>query len=230
MFLHSDTSFWFLWVLFWINSIFIFGQRIAAKCHLDEMIPIGTACVIFLGAMVGLELRLFGFQFFAYYFLFYTLGYMIHRFSFLQIKYNGALMGLFVIWLCLAWFWTMHELPSWMPTMPHVPTSLLQYTYRGGTAMMAILLLMGLTPKVLNGDKGYLNKILKEIGVVSLGCYTSHLVIMGYVANGVKLLMPNANDSVIIASVFAISIVLTYVVVELLKRNKYTAKVLLGKV
>lgn len=230
MFIHPDTSFWFLWVLFWINIIFVIGQWIAAKCHFDELFPISASCVILLGAMVGLELRLFGFQFFAYYFLFYTLGYMIHRFSFLQIKYNGALMGLFVIWLCLAWSWTMHELPSWMPTIPHVPTSLLQYTYRGGTAMMAILLLMGLAPKVLNGDKSYINKIVKEIGVVSLGCYTCHLVIMGYVANGVKVLMPNTNDWIIIVSTFFISLVPTFIIVELLKKNGYLAKILLGKI
>lgn len=230
MFLHPDTSFWFLWVLFWINIIFVIGQRIAAKCHLDELIPIGVSCVILLGVMVGVELRLFGFQFLAYYFLFYTLGYVIHRFSFLQIRCSGVLVGFFIVWLCLACFWTMHELPSWVPTIPHIPTSLLQYAYRGGTAMIAILWLMGLAPKILKNDKGLVNKTFKEIGVVSLGYYTCHLVIMGYVANGVKVLIPNVNDWIIIASIFAISFVLTYAIVELLKKNRYAAKILLGKV
>lgn len=230
MFLHPDTSFWFLWVLFWINVIFVFGQWIAEKCHVDELTPIVIICIILLGIMVGLNFRLFGFQFLAYYFLFYTLGYIIHRFSLLQIRHNIVLVWLFLAWPCLAWFWTMHDLPSWMPMIPHIPTSLLQYAYRGGTAMVAIILLMGLAPRILNSDEGFANVAIQKIGVVSLGCYTCHLTFIGYVAKVLKVLMPNANDWIVIASIFVVSLILTYVIVELLKKNKYTAKILLGKI
>lgn len=230
IFLHPDTSFWFLWVLFWINILFVLGQWIAEKCHLDELIPISTICVVLLGMMVGLEFRLFGFQFLAYYFLFYTLGYVVHRFSFLQVSKNGVLVLLLFAWFCLAWSWEMHELPNWMPMIPHVPASLLHYAYRGGTAMLAVFFLLGVAPKVLNSDKGIVTRNIREIGVVSLGYYTCHLTLMGYVVDGLKALMNHVNDGIIITSIFVISLVITYIVVEFLKKNIYTARVLLGKI
>ena len=64
-----DSYFWFLWVLFWIKVIFILNQKIAAKYHMDEIIPIGITCLLLLGILVGLNLRVFGFQFLAYYYL-----------------------------------------------------------------------------------------------------------------------------------------------------------------
>lgn len=51
-----DSYFWFLWVLFWIKVIFIPNQKIAAKYHMDEIIPIGITCLLLLGIMVGLNL------------------------------------------------------------------------------------------------------------------------------------------------------------------------------
>lgn len=76
-----DSYFCFLWVLFWIKDIFILNQKIAAKYHMDEIIPIGIPCLLLLGIMVGLNLRVFGFQFLAYYYLFYFLGYAMRRFN-----------------------------------------------------------------------------------------------------------------------------------------------------
>lgn len=124
-----DSYFWFLWVLFWIKVIFILNQKFAERYHMDEILPIGITCILLLGIMVGINLRIFGFQFLAYYYLFYFLGYAMHRFNKLQLANKPAMIFLGLLWAVLAWFWNMHELPAWMPTIPHFPTSLLQYTY-----------------------------------------------------------------------------------------------------
>ena len=43
---------------------------------------------------------------------------------------NEFLLGcLFFVWAVMAWFWTMHELPEWMPDISYIPNSLLQYIY-----------------------------------------------------------------------------------------------------
>lgn len=114
---------------------------------MDEIIPIGITCLLLLGIMVGLNLRVFGFQFLAYYYLFYFLGYVIRRFNKLQLTNKSSMICLGLLWAVLAWFWNMHELPVWMPRIPHCPTSLLQYAYRGVTAILAVWLLWALHAK-----------------------------------------------------------------------------------
>ena len=157
MILYPDAYFWFLWVLFWICVLFNFAQYIAKRFNMHEMITIGSLCVMLLGVMVIAEFRLFGFQFLAYYFLFYTLGYCLHKYeatSLIQaLRSRYALIILTALWAFLAWGWTMHGLPSWMPAIPHVPSSLLQYAYRGFTALVAIVVLIGVAPKMLNGTE-----------------------------------------------------------------------------
>ena len=72
-------------------------QWVADKLKIDELLSIGLSAIALFGLMVVFEIRLFGFQFLSYYFLFYTLGYCIHRFSWLQIKNNVLVLGLFIL-------------------------------------------------------------------------------------------------------------------------------------
>lgn len=228
MVLYPDTSFWFLWVLFFINLIFIFSQWLASRLNIDELVVIALSSLLLLGIMVGMEFRMFGFQFIAYYFVFYTMGNCIHRFPRLQIG-NGVVLGLlFICWTLLAWSWNMHELPMWILAIPHIPSSLLQYAYRGVTALLAILFLLGMAPKFLNAACR-LNGFLCEIGKVSLGYYTCHITINGWVVCGVRKILPTGSDAVIVGLSFVLCLFLTFCIVEGLKKNKITAKVLLGK-
>ena len=80
MILYPDAYFWFLWVLFWICVLFNLAQHVARRIKLHEMVTVGGLCVLLLGVMVVAEFRMFGFQFIAYYFLFYTLGYCLHKY------------------------------------------------------------------------------------------------------------------------------------------------------
>lgn len=54
--------------------IFNLAQLIASKLNVNEMIVILANCLLFFGMMVLIEIRVLGFQFLSYYFLFYTLG------------------------------------------------------------------------------------------------------------------------------------------------------------
>ena len=224
-----DAYFWFLWVLFWICCIFTFCQLVADRLNMNELIPIGASCFFLLGVMVGLEFRYLGFQFLAYYFIFYILGYCIRRFSWLQINNKIALFVFICVWVFLAWFWNMHELPLWMPEISNVPNSLLQYTYRGLTAIIAMLILFGGAPKVLNVDTKF-NGWMKDLGVVSLGLYVVHLMILGYIKYFVLNIIPNCTMWVEIGITFVITLVLSIVIVKLFAKNKWTARFLLGKV
>lgn len=223
-----DSYFWFLWVLFWIKVIFILNQKIAERYHMDEILPIGITCILLLGIMVGINLRVFGFQFLAYYYLFYFLGYAMHRFNKLQLANKPAMIFLGLLWAVLAWFWNMHELPAWMPTIPHFPTSLLQYTYRGGTAILAVLVIVGIARKNLNSSNRF-NKFIQEIGILSLGIYTCHLTLMDNIVKSLRFIIPFRNEVMLIILGFTICGFISWVIVNLLKKNEITARFFLGK-
>ena len=197
--------------------------------QIDELITISIMCLSLFGIMVVFEIRMFGFQFLSYYFIFYTLGYSIHRFSWLQVSNKMYIAVLFIIWAILAWYWNMHSLPNWMPAIPYVPSTLMQYAYRGLTAAIAILVISGFAPNTLN-KTDRTNLIMKELGTLSLGLYVCHLTIIGYVVEVIRHYFPQADNSIIIILNFIISTIISVIIVELLKRNKITAIILLGKI
>lgn len=51
----------------------------------------------------------------------------------------------------------------------------------------------------------------------------------GWVVSGVRILLPLGSDAVIVGLSFVLCLFLTFCIVEGLKKNKITAKVLLGK-
>lgn len=227
---NPDSYFWFLWVLFWICCIFTFCQWIADKLKIDKIIPAVISCLLLMGVMVGLDFRMFGFQFLAYYFLFYTLGYCIHRFPpIFKIKTKILLTLLFLLWCILAWYWNMHALPYWMPEISIIPSSLLQYIYRGITAFIAVIFIFAMAPKVLNESNRF-NTLVKTMGEVSLGLYVCHLTIMGDIVKGLRYILPNLNNTTIIVFAFIIGCAISLLIVQLLAKNVATAKFLLGKV
>lgn len=233
MLLYPDRSFWFLWVLFWICVIFNLAQLVASKLKVNEMLLILGTCLLLFGVMVVMEIRVLGFQFLAYYFIFYTLGYCLHKYEetkLLKVLSKPYVMAaLTALWAFLAWGWTMHGLPSWMPAIPHVPSALLQYTYRGFAALVAIVVLIGVAPKLLNGtDK--LNQMICTLGVVSLGLYVVHISIMKYVVLGIHFVTPDICTFSFVSLTSVITLVLSYIIVWLLNKNKLTARIFLGKI
>lgn len=231
--IRPDAYFWFLWVLLWICVIFNLAQLVASKLKVNEMVLILGTCLLLFGVMVVMEIRVLGFQFLAYYFLFYTLGYCLHKYEesalLKGITKPFVMIALTILWAFLAWGWTMHGLPSWVPEIPHVPSALLQYTYRGFTALVAIVVLIGVAPKELNGSSR-LNKMISTLGVVSLGLYVVHLSIMGYVVTAVQSIVPSIGNWTCVALSFAVALAISYLVVWLLNKNKHTARIFLGKI
>lgn len=228
-----DTSFWFLWVLFWICVIFNLAQLVASKLKVNEMVLILGTCLLLFGVMIVMEIRVLGFQFLAYYFLFYTLGYCLHKYEstkFLKVTRNNSCLIIFtLLWAFLAWGWSMHGVPSWMPTIPHVPSGLLQYSYRGFTALVAIVVLVGVAPKLLNGTSK-MNQTICGLGVISLGLYVVHLSLIGHIVKGILALVTNVSTWLCIAISFVVVLTVSYLIVWLLSKNKYTAKIFLGKI
>ena len=225
--LYPDSSFWFLWVLFWISVIFTCCRWITSKLKVDELIPNVLMAILLLGIMVAFEFRMFGFQFLAYYFLFYVLGYCIHRFHRLRIKRVWIGVVFTVIWAFLAWFWNMHRLPIWLEGIPYVPGTLLQYAYRGTTALIAVVALLSFSERLFNSTAKF-NLAMRWIGSVSLGVYVCHLTILGLI-NSALTAIGDMGTTANYISLFVIGLAMSLAIVSLLAKSKLTSKFLLGK-
>lgn len=226
-FLYPDGGLWFLWVLFFINVFFVLGSSLAERLKVaQEFVILGT-CLFLVGLMVVFDVRVFGFQFISYYFLFYSLGYYLNKYNKSLITENViVLVILFLIWSVLAYFWRMHELPPALQRVP-LPGTLLQYAYRFTTAAIAIYIMIAIFPKILHKDN-QLNKSLAKIGVYSLGIYTTHMILIGKICSFYSAL--DFCDSVVIPVTFITSFIVSWIIVWSLSRWELTSKMLLGKV
>ncbi len=221
-----DNSFWFLWALFFIYLIFHVSVAVSRQLRCGE-----SAVILLVGAflsalMVVFQLNSFGFQFIAYYFLFFSLGYFIHKYPWLQITHKAWLAALFAVWVILAWWWRMHELPPWVSVF--ATSSWLQYAYRGVTATIAILVLINVSPLLLDSDH-WTNRRMGVVGAWSMGIYTVHLSILTMLLHGIEQFIPKSYYVAFVCVLFFSALIISLALVYLIMKNKYTARLLMGK-
>lgn len=225
--LYPDRGLWFLWVLFFINIIFLSGSYLAEKIKVGQGRLILCLCLFLVAMMVLFEIRVFGFQFIAYYFLFYSFGYFFHKYNYCFVLNNCLILILLgVCWAFMAWFWNMHELPTFMRGLP-LPETITQYAYRFITAALAVYLLLVLSPRILNSPLLW-NRPFVKIGIISLGIYAIHFMFLGIwigLFRGMGL-----GDDIVIVFTFISTLIVSWIVVWLLSKWKVTATWLLGKI
>ena len=174
--LKPDTSYWFLFVMFFIIVLFIVIHNIIPpkKWRLIDYkdISLLVAIISLILLMVVTEFRYLGFQFFALYFGFYVYGYWIRKYS---IKFNIAWIVVFgVIWIVLALFWRMHDVPAPLANINYIPDSIIIYSYRYITAFVGSMFFIGFAMKFMNKENT-LQRMLIYLGQNSLGIYVIHL-------------------------------------------------------
>ena len=223
----DPVSFWFLWVLFWVYLIFqlslYFHQKSKSRFNYISIV----FAFILIGVMAVMNTKIFGFHLIAYYFSFYALGYYMGQHKLLSIKSGWLLGGLAAVWLFLAMGWSMHALPSWMPSVPYVPVAMVQLAYRFITASAAIMVLLNVAPLLLN-ENNKVNGVVSKLGFYSLGIYVTHYLLIWWIAD---LVIKNTSIGVAseIALIFVAGMIAAIILVWLLNKNKYTALVFLGK-
>lgn len=226
--LKPDGYFWFLWALWIITILFIAGDYISQKQKVKHEIIIGAIALILVGIMVILNFRIFGFQFIAFYFMFYAFGYYCNKYRNLLTTSKTIMVVLFAIWIAMGSFWNMHELPFFFKGVPFVPAAMLQYAYRFATSFVAIYLIFTAAPLLLNkGDK--YNQHVVHLGQISLGIYVVHLTTIIPLSPWLVSMMPNVPMPVVVLLSFVIATIVSVFIVELLNKNKYTSRYLLGK-
>lgn len=225
--LYPDKGLWFLWVLFFITIFFYLGSWLSDCFHVKQELVIAALCLLFAGSMVIFEIRVLGFQFIAYYFITYSLGYYLHKYYDKVVTKNTFVIVLMVVcWGILAWFWKMHDLPNVLKALP-LPNTLVQYAYRFITAALAIYILLALSPKMLDTNSKW-NSPFISLGGVSLGIYTVHFILIGRVVSLCRSFI--GNDSIIILFSFIVALLMSWLIVWLLSKWPFTAKWFLGKI
>jgi hypothetical protein len=223
----EPVSFWFLWVLFWVYLIFQLSLYIHHKGKAKFNYTSIVFALVLIGAMAVFNTKVLGSHLIAYYFSFYALGYYMGQCDMLKFSSKWLLGGLFAVWFVLALGWSMHSLPTWMPAIPFVPTSMIQLAYRFITAFVAIVVLLNMAPLLLKGT-GNMNGAVSKLGFYSLGIYVTHYLAIWWIADLVLKTLPlgAATDVVLI---FTLGLAVAIILVWLLNKNKYTALVFLGK-
>lgn len=224
-----DGYFWFLWVLWVILIIFIVGDYLSCILKAKQEVIVGSISLFLVGVMVFLNLRVMGFQFIAYYFIFYAFGYYCNKYKNLLTTNKFVISFLFLIWVAMASFWNMHELPFFLKGIPFIPSALLQYAYRFATAFVAIYMIFCVVPLLLN-SKNKANKSLCHIGQLSLGIYVIHLMLIIPMSYWLVSIMPSIPLSIVVVISFSLAAFVSIGTVELLSKNKLTSKYLLGKI
>lgn len=224
----SGGFFWFLLVLWVISIIFIIGNVLSKLLSISQdFIEIMIMFVLTLAMIFG-EYRIFGFQLISYYFVFYVAGYCFNKYNKL-ITVNFTIVGLAsLVWIFMASFWNMHQLPVFLEEVAFLPKSLLLYAYRFLTALLGIYILLSIAPSFLNNSKWF-NVLFVHIGKISLGLYVVHLVLIIHLAECLKVLLPSTPLVVLILVCFFLTCCMAVPVVEILLCFKFTSKILLGK-
>ena len=224
--LFPDKGLWFLWVLFFITWLFVSGGQLAQMLKAPKECVELCICLLLVAVMLIFEPRIFGFQFIAYYFLFYTFGYYLHKYQDKLMSNRWTLIiSLALCWFFLAWYWNMHKLPEFLRSVP-VSSTILQYLYRFVTAVIAIYVLFAVAQEFLENTNKW-NKPLEHLGKVSLGIYAVHMMLIGNTVRAFKQ-YAMGGEFVIICS-FAVGLIVSWGVVWVLNKNKFTAMLFLGK-
>lgn len=223
-----DSTFWFLWALFFIYIIFVLVQKTALLLRAKEDYFIILSAFMMMMMMVLLEFRQFGFQFIAYYYLYYVIGYFIHKYPIVLCNKRSLNISIFAMWLFLGWYWHMHEIPSWLSFIPYVPSTLLHYCYRGITALLMIYLLFNCYP-IIGNDNTKFNRMLAAIGKITLGIYVVHILIIHCMSSYIDDLNAYTNTISLEFAVFIVLFPVSVGIVKILSCYNYTNRFLLGK-
>lgn len=180
LFLQPDGSFWFLWVLYIISTIFYISNWLSKKTKVYQEIYVIVVALLMVVLMVWKEIRVCGFQFIAYYFLFFALGYYMNKYERFFIKKNWLISGLFVFWFFLASFWNMHSVPCYLRNVFSLPATVINYSYRFLTAVVFIYVMFAVAPHLPIHKK--IVEWIAWIGKHTLGVYVIHLLFVPPIA------------------------------------------------
>lgn len=226
--LMPNVGYWFLWALFFIVIIFNMCDWLAYKMHLIQEMVIGFITVLLIGLQMVLpNTKLFGFEYIAYYFIYYSIGYYLHKYDKLIPSEKWVLVGLALLWFVLASFWQARAVPVFLQWVHFLHPTILNVGYRIFTATVFIIMMFGQFQKYRCTGKGWW--LFQELGKVSLGIYAIHMVLNDLLIGLFPEALSVMTQFVVIFILFVFISILSLWIVRLLDKNNFTSIWLLGK-
>lgn len=221
MVLLPEKSFWFLWVLFFITFFHVIACRLAIRWGLkDEWTSLGVGLLL-LGFTVVTRINIFSLQLIAFHYVFYSLGFYVHKYNIVE-RVPVWVMGTALFgWLVMAWFWSagrpIHQLDYSNPVF----TTLIHYL----VAMIAIVAFMPIAFKLINSK----SLVLNEMGGGTLAIYVIHLSLLSIMPAWLTVWLPSIPTWCYITILTIVMFALSYATYRLLRINKTISLVFLGK-
>lgn len=228
--IYPNKSYWFLWALFFIVCLFNIAKLFSNKLNIkEEVLLFGTAAIL-----VGLQLvipdaKLLGVEYVSYYFFYYILAYFLHKYEFFIPSRKWILIVLAIVWFALGSFYKARGVPEPVAWIPVIPGSITSIAYRMITALVFILLMFGVAPKIKSGTSRFW-QLLLEFGKLSLGIYVVHMVVRMWLVKGLLYVLPSIPYWGIMIITFVLLSVISILTVKLLNKNKITSEWFLGKI
>lgn len=218
---YPDMGFWFVYVLFFITMLMMLFNALAMSLNINSIYVIGGGNLLLISLMVLFGWRSFGFQFIAFYFFFYALGFFIKRFD-IRFSFSWSII-LGVCWLITAVFWHGHEVPKPLLGLTMIPSSILINGYRFLTATLGSLFVLGLSPFIFKSEERMLNRVLCYLGISSLGIYIIHMFVAHMIDyyNLLGCYFTSTTSISFETTFFIICAVLGIGVTYIVKKNKY---------
>jgi fucose 4-O-acetylase-like acetyltransferase len=217
--LFPDNGLWYLWVLFWMQSVLFLSNYLSRKY--TEFL-LGVFCLLILIIVYIFKIdNIFAIKTFASLFSYFILGYIASN-------YKNSSNVIFKRWyvalpffLFLAYFWKRNDVLNFDSYV--VSSKLLIFFYKNSVAIIAIIVFMGL----FNHIKKYSNYVL-YLGKNSIAVYAMNF----YCLLALRPLISFISDSYFYyfyALLFSVIIVLTCLFFgNILKKNKFSALFFLG--
>ena len=155
--LHPDTGLWFLWALFFIVLILKLCEDTARRIGVRSEYVIVACSLIMVGIMVVLKFKLFGFQFIAWYFIFYCMGYFGKKYEDKIRRFGKSTAWiLLAIFVTAAYYWMRKDPPTFMPTESSM---IYNYAYKLIVATIACTAFISLFKHHVNHNLLIINKL-----------------------------------------------------------------------
>lgn len=170
--LYPDNGLWFLWVLFWMQSVLFFCFKISKKYHilLLALFYLIYFAIIFLS---GVD-NVFCVKSFAFLFSFFMLGYLCNKYIIYFKKVISIWLLLFPLLLVMSYFWHRTEKIE-TPKVALNPV-LVTYLYKILTGLIGVIVTFGFF-SIFNN----FNKMILKVGRNTLPIYAMNFILINWI-------------------------------------------------
>lgn len=218
---HPDSGLWFLYALFFITAINIVTVRCCDRWRIKPELGIALVGGVLVAVMLVLKFKLFGFQFVAWYFIFYNVGFFFHQYEKAFSGYEKPMGIIFLVSYLVLAHWWMRKLP---PSFMLADSSAIYcYLYK---LIVAVVACLGFWWCFKHWVKEEI-LVLNHLGKITLGIYAIHQTVLGLVEPTLSSRI-TLSYAPYVALLTLVALGITYLVYLLLDTNRYTAFLFLG--